>query len=508
MAASDEKVDYEWEFLDPPPNEFDCPICHRILRDPILTDCCGTHFCRDCIQPKLKDGKPCPSCNNAEFVFMLDKSMKRRVFAFDVRCPMWRRGCRWQGELGKREEHMDPKNGDCAYVDVDCSKGCGGRVQRRELAVHLEQVCPQRQYVCDYCPFEATYEVVSVQHWPECENYPLPCPNECGVGTVERRHFEQHLQECPMQEVECDFSYAGCMVKVQRKDMARHMEDNSQSHLKAVSVFTLNLSKDFGKKIQEKEQQLTDQEERLQQQLTNQEERLQQQLKDQEEHHKREVTDQEQRHKQQVTDQEQKMQEADNQRQCLRKLLQEAKDQKNKQIADIQDALRKKDEQLQEKDKQITTLGQKVQNLELKVQSLNNKVCQLELFPLEFVMPNFSECKRVHVKRWKEAPCFYTHSHGYRMQVQIVARINSTESAICVFTVKGDYDSELTWPLKATITLQIIDPTGKNKPCEKSHHDTWSKVGDFTHWEIAHAELQKYIHNDSLQICVVSVKVL
>ena len=174
---------------------------------------------------------------------------------------MWRRGCRWVGELGNRSVHLHEKSGSCEFVDVDCSGGCGGRVQRRELPTHLAQSCPLRKYTCNHCVFEATFKVVSEQHWPVCENYPILCPNKCPVGEVKRCDLQHHLEECPLQEVECDFQYAGCTVKVQRKEMCKHMDGSVHHHLKALSIFSLRKNEDLTTlqgKLQERVQQLTD----------------------------------------------------------------------------------------------------------------------------------------------------------------------------------------------------------------------------------------------------------
>ena len=233
MAASElGNDDYEWDFIEPPAADFDCEECHNVLREPFLTACCGSHFCQACIDPVIEEGKPCPLCGEGEFTVILDKKTRRKIFSLDVRCPMWRRGCKWVGELGDRSGHLGEKEGDCQFVDVSCSNACGGRVQRKELPTHLEQACPKRAYVCDYCPFEATFDVVTTQHWQVCGYFPLPCPNRCDVGRVERQNLEQHLKECSLQEVECDFSYAGCQAKLQRKDFASHLEENAQNHMK------------------------------------------------------------------------------------------------------------------------------------------------------------------------------------------------------------------------------------------------------------------------------------
>ena len=76
---------------------------------------------------------------------------------------------------------------------------CGQQVQKHQLATHVANKCSKRSFTCMHCGFKATYEVVSEKHWPECQNYPVPCPNRCQIGAVERNTLEDHLNVCSLQ---------------------------------------------------------------------------------------------------------------------------------------------------------------------------------------------------------------------------------------------------------------------------------------------------------------------
>ena len=576
MAASEQgSADYEWEFIEPPASELDCEMCHKVLQEPFLTTCCGSHFCQACIDPVVKEGKPCPSCEEELTVF-IDKKTKRKIFSLDVRCPMWRRGCKWVGELGGRSDHLDEKNGDCRFVDVSCSNACGGRVQRRELPTHLEQACPKRAYVCDYCPFEATFDVVTTQHWQVCGYFPLPCPNKCDVGRVERQNLKQHLKECSLQEVECDFSYAGCQVKLQRKDFASHMEENTQNHMRMtqgkLKDVAAGIEEEFRRDLQGTENQIAelqrankDQKEQFGKEIAQLQERVKE-VQDQKNRQIAEVQEALKQKDQQLAGIAAQMQEKDEQitqllmtqgklkdvaagikeefrrdlqatenqiaelqgantdpeenfeleivqlqlvNADLQERVKEVQDQKNRQIAEVQEALKQKDQQLagiaaqvREKDEQITQL----------VTALNERVEGLERrAPLvEFTMPDFSSYKKQPPKWWVDAPCFYTHNGGYRMQVRTIANsgVGKGVMSVYVYVAKGDFDDQLKWPLKATVTLQLIDPTGEHGPYERSNQGTVGRGGkSIGRTDIPHTDLEKYIHNDSLHFRVVSVKV-
>lgn len=236
---------YEWDFVDPPPNDYICPECSQVLRKPTLTECCGSHFCEDCIT----DLYQCPGCNEMEFNSILDKRRWGKILELDVQCPLHNRGCMWTGELGVRGTHLDPFNGDCEYTDVDCTYECGENLERNELAEHLEIFCPKRPSTCQYCKQTGEHETITGDHKNKCLEYPVQCPNSCGIEYVKQSNFQQHLLECPDQVTECDFSYAGCNVQILRKDLTRHLEEDLHKHFSLQTEF-------FVKELEKKDELL------------------------------------------------------------------------------------------------------------------------------------------------------------------------------------------------------------------------------------------------------------
>ena len=72
-------------------------------------------------------------------------------------------------------------------------------------------------------------------HHIKCEKYPVKCPNKCGVEKVQRRELNKHLrEECALEEIGCEFEYAGCQVRWPRTYMALHLSENVSSHLDMV----------------------------------------------------------------------------------------------------------------------------------------------------------------------------------------------------------------------------------------------------------------------------------
>jgi len=173
------------------------------------------------------------------------------------------------------DTHLDLDSGDCQYVDVECPEKCGQQVQKYQLAIHVANKCSKRSFTCMHCGFKATYEVVSEKHWPECQNYPGPCPNRCQIGAVECNTLEDHLNVCSLKVVECDFGYAGCTEKLQRQDMEEHIKDNMQKHLALMASVSMKLSQEFEKKLQEQRDEFQGYLEQKDRQIANIQETLQ-----------------------------------------------------------------------------------------------------------------------------------------------------------------------------------------------------------------------------------------
>ena len=237
VAVRSKRSGDEYNFVEQPSRDFFCPVTFDVLLEPYLTECCGNHLSETAYRQLQAQGKPCPVCKEKPLKAVKDKYHKRRVSSLKVRCPHKAEGCEWQGELGSLEKHLNAKSsaGECRYVDVDCPYACGERVQRRSLEKHKSQRCPLRPFTCQYCKHKATFQEVTKKHWPVCKKYPLPCPNECGEK-IERRHLKGHLEQtCPLEEIQCDFSYAGCVAQLQRRFMSAHMKEDTDSHLSLVA---------------------------------------------------------------------------------------------------------------------------------------------------------------------------------------------------------------------------------------------------------------------------------
>lgn len=251
-GAESESGGLDLSFIKAPPDDLVCSICLSVHRDPVLTSCCGNHFCFSCVEQVRLEQRPCPLCGVQPFTTMLDKYFVRKVKELEVACKHKGRGCSWQGSVGALEKHLDPKNGDCKYMRIECPYFCGTYLIYSELDGH-RKICCKRPYTCKFCEYKGVYEDMSAKHWKVCDKYPLPCPNNCGEVDIARGLMEKHLNEdCSMHKKNCEFAYAGCSQCLSSNDMSEHLANSMQYHLSLLSKHCLHLSKSFSSQFRMK----------------------------------------------------------------------------------------------------------------------------------------------------------------------------------------------------------------------------------------------------------------
>jgi len=82
-----------------------------------------------------------------------------------------------------------------------------------------------------------------------------------------------------------------------------------------------------------------------------------------------------------------------------------------------------------------------------------------QVVPITIKVCEFENCKKIN-KYW-QSPAFYTSTEGYKMCLKItpngVSAGNSTHVSVDVYLMKGEYDDQLTWPVKGVLTVQILN---------------------------------------------------
>ena len=189
---------------------------------------------------------------------MLNKERIREINELRVRCSQLERGCTWEGELGAMKPHLH----SCGYVTVECDqcgivaeeffvsdrasmfalkeKKCGAVVVKRNLKQHKEEECLYRPYRCAHCNYSDTYDAIAGSgrvtkedtqvkggrnHYEQCTQYPLECPNKCGAKSIKRKNLGTHRAKCPQEPVKCPFGGEACLGKVTRTNVDSHKDD-------------------------------------------------------------------------------------------------------------------------------------------------------------------------------------------------------------------------------------------------------------------------------------------
>ena len=242
---------YDYECVIKPSEEFTCPICLLLMRDPVLTSCCGNHFCKSCntesIKAKSRASK-CPLCKSTSYTFLVDKGLQRKILDLLAYCPKKADGCDWQGEIRSIAKHINPFNDGCNFIEVKCRLGCGEKLVRHLMEKHISDDCPLRRITCRYCGYKGECENLLGPHLSECLEYPVSCPNKCTDSKMVRGKIHMHLEkDCPLEKINCLFETSGCTTKVLRKDMTEHIDSERLQHLMLLGRAQDSLKKQLDK---------------------------------------------------------------------------------------------------------------------------------------------------------------------------------------------------------------------------------------------------------------------
>ena len=523
---------YDCEFVERPSDNAqggECPVCLLVLKEPCLTSCCGHKYCRVCMERVKKDTKPCPLCNEPDFSFFQERALERYLKDLDVWCCYKKVGCEWRGKLAKYEQHLNKTPSPesqvigCQFVEVECMYECGEWFQRQHITTHQTQECNKRPYSCDYCrDYSSTFEEVIKIHYPQCNKYPVDCPNKCREYPFERQELATHLKdECPLTLVNCPFYYAGCDVQIPRKDISEHMKDLTK-HLTLLASVTHTIMKEnqdlretmkkMNQGHQDKMKAMQDEmEEKLQAtqqdmlqatqqgvqeklQATQQDVQKKLQATQQGVQEKLQATQQSVQEKLQATQQDvQKKLQATQQgvqeklqatQQDVQKKLQATQQDVQKKLQatqqgvqeklqatqqDVQEKLQVTQQGVQAMQEQVQTTQESVKATEDGTENLTEKIEELKLAMTRYAgFPKVYRVERTESELFM--PGFYTHHNGYKMCISVDPNGHGdgegTHISIYTHLVKGLYDDHLKWPFRGIITIQIVNQAGDHDHIE------------------------------------------
>ena len=118
---------YDYKFVDPLNDSYNCVMCHLPSRDPYMTgECCrGQILCKSCLdQAKdVSDHDGCPVCRKMEFSTCCNYHLDREIKCLRIYCINSEEGCEWKGELSGIDNHLEHKDG-CQFAKVGCINKC------------------------------------------------------------------------------------------------------------------------------------------------------------------------------------------------------------------------------------------------------------------------------------------------------------------------------------------------------------------------------------------------
>ena len=230
MAEADDYGGYDNELVGKVDNKFYCSlVCHKIMRDPVLTRCCRQNYCYSCYQHWISFDrrKRCPHCQKENHRVQLNTSLQQEINTLKVNCPNCSIGCQWSTQLqhhGTKTHHLESDKNGCQYVKVKCTLKCGETIYRGQLKQHMDN-CPQRPFECKYCGKKGTYSTITGEtkvtrekekvltekgHYAECPKNIKKCPNHNCGKTMQQKESIQHRQQCQYEPVHCSFQGLNC----------------------------------------------------------------------------------------------------------------------------------------------------------------------------------------------------------------------------------------------------------------------------------------------------------
>ena len=202
--------DYQYDFVDPLPEECPCVVCLEVQVDPHQVTCCGKIFCKSCLDKLIRGRQNCPNCrkNISSNRFFPDVNIERKINNLQVHCENHTRGCKWVGclkdliavHIPKCPNHLVPctniaENDPFARISLNAPE-CGVSVQRWDLSEHMTQLCKWRDVNCNFCKSKGTYHFINGGHTDSCPDFLVVCSNEgCEIKIKQK--------DCPEQKTSC-----------------------------------------------------------------------------------------------------------------------------------------------------------------------------------------------------------------------------------------------------------------------------------------------------------------
>ena len=453
---------YSYNFSATPSATLFCRLCQLVACDPQLSICCGTNFCKQCLEKRTSEDGGCPVCNDADVALTTypNKMSDREIKKLIVLCPNYEEGCEWRDELSKVEDHVTA----CEMQDVECSQKCGATIKQPKLDNHLKNECPCRQTNCMYCHVNGTYHVIVGEHMSVCLKVPLSCPNECGLTDVIRSEMNEHLKKCPLQKDICKYHDIGCKAMLRGEDVDEHDEACMKEHLQLMNKEVVVAKEEMANaklRVNRDEQVIQQVRENL---VATKEELLDAKLKaSKAEENTKKLTDELSLTKDELAIAKQKISKIEQNAEQMQKEFETR-------------MLRIQEEFSHWKEVSCSAFCGILPTLDwqtkLTVSSMLLEQCNV-VAPVIVRIKNISE--KMRNDETFQSPPFYTHCFGYRICLLVtlngIEECKGSSVSIGISILTGPNDAKLSWPLKGQFTVTLL-----NQVKNSNHHFLTSGV--------------------------------
>ena len=487
--------------------------------------------------------------------FGAETKTERKISSLRVYCLKKSQGCRWEGELGSLDHHVDPKEGDCVFVEVECEfteMGCTTSVLRKDMLKHMEENTHKHIILMSVLGSKMGDGSLESSRKLQERRAEMLQMQLCHQG----EEFQQRLEGLEMKlEMKSEDMEQQLKVRDQeladvgerldeKDDQLAEVKGQLQEKVKQLSKIEDKVKEKegrlsvFEKKLGEKEKQLTSVEQCLKEKDKEQAE-VKRSLQEKEQHIQ-ELRNSLQRKEERLSVVEKKLGEKDKEQSEVKRSFQE----KDQQIKELRNSLQRKEEQadikrkLQEQrdgmQRQLQTsekdLKQRIAQLEKQLQekdrNLEKELGTLIMSikndldarfrpapPFDFVMPNFTKLKASSTE-WYSPP-FYSHPGGYRLSLRVEANgygsYKRQSVSCCFYTEPGEYDELLKWPRKSpNCYIQLLNHRTRKWENEKVIANGAFNKPATAHlccdnWRcyiIAHSYLTPYLQDDCLHFRV------
>ncbi|XP_057315097.1 TNF receptor-associated factor 3-like isoform X2 [Hydractinia symbiolongicarpus] len=227
---------YEVLLVDPLPERLKCPLCKKLMRNPIQTYR-GELACEYCYQRYQNDINVCPIDHEATSPESThrDKFQEQVIDMLPCYCTNKQRGCDWRGTVKEAENHQ----AECQFGPVKCCF-CGENVHDRSLKNDHLKNCTAliERKICIYESIGCKYKVTNVEeHVQHLLNDSYQHVFLQQKETNKQKEIAQHLKEeltkktIAIKEIEENLNDNVSSLKEKISKLLKNAEDSQKAFL-------------------------------------------------------------------------------------------------------------------------------------------------------------------------------------------------------------------------------------------------------------------------------------